>query len=37
MENIYGMIPLTLVTIIAVLYHIGHIEYEKGNRLKWKR
>ena len=29
MENIYGMIPLALFTIFAIMYHIGHIEYDK--------
>jgi len=31
MENLYGMIPLALFTIIAIIYHIGHNEYKKDN------
>lgn len=34
MENLYGMIPLTLFTIFAILYHIGHKEYDKKNSPK---
>ena len=32
MENIIGMIPLALFTLVAIMYHIGHNEYEKGKR-----
>jgi len=32
MENIIGMIPLALFTLVAVMYHIGHNEYKKGKR-----
>jgi len=28
-ENLYGMIPLTLFTIFGLIYHIGHVEYDK--------
>ena len=34
MENLYGMIPLTLFTIVAIMYHIGHIEYDKQHHIK---
>jgi hypothetical protein len=29
MENLYGLIPLILFTLVAILYHIGHNEYDK--------
>ena len=29
MYDLLGMIPLTLFTIFAILYHIGHVEYDK--------
>ena len=29
MENIYGMIPLAVFTLLAVMYHVGHKEYDK--------
>ena len=29
MENLCGMMPLVLFTIFAVMYHIGHNEYNK--------
>lgn len=32
MENLLGMIPLALFTLIAIMYHIGHNEYKKGKR-----
>ena len=32
MENLYGMIPLTLFTIFGLIYHIGHVEYEKDKK-----
>jgi hypothetical protein len=32
MENIAGMIPLALFTLIAVMYHVGHNEYKKGKK-----
>jgi hypothetical protein len=31
-NNIIGMIPLALLTLVAVMYHIGHNEYKKGKR-----
>jgi len=34
MDNIYGMIPLVLFTAFAVMYHIGHIEYDKKNKIR---
>jgi len=29
MENLYGMIPLAVFTLLAIMYHIGHKEYNK--------
>ncbi len=29
-----GMIPLALFTLFAVMYHIGHVEYDKEQREK---
>lgn len=31
MENIIGMIPLALFTLIAIMYYIGHNEFKKRN------
>jgi hypothetical protein len=33
MENLVGMIPLALFTLVAIMYHIGHNEYKKGKRI----
>ncbi len=32
MQDLIGMIPITLFTIFAVLYHIGHVEYDKTHK-----
>jgi len=29
LENLYGMIPLAVFTLLAIMYHIGHNEYNK--------
>ena len=34
MESLYGMIPLALFTLFAVVYHIGHNEFTKRNAVK---
>jgi hypothetical protein len=34
MEGYIGFIPLALFTIVAIMYHIGHNEYNKGKRAK---
>ena len=29
MNNLIGMLPLALFTLVAIMYHIGHNEYKK--------
>gem|GEM_PF-4726501 len=28
-QSIFGMLPLPIVVIVAIMYHIGHNEYKK--------
>ena len=32
MQDILGFLPLTIFTVLGIMYHIGHNEYKKGKR-----
>ena len=36
MYDFLGMLPITLFTIFAILYHIGHVEYDKTQKTETK-